>query len=61
MTTTTAMGGGRYRQHQHRGGKQSLEANSRNGFLHEVSFDALIRNNVFKENGTDRSWMGSGS
>ena len=37
-----------------------FEANSRNGFFYEVSFDALIRNNVFKDNGTDRSWMGSG-
>ena len=37
-----------------------FEANSRNGFFYEVSFDALIGNNVFKDNGTDRSWMGSG-
>ncbi len=37
-----------------------FEGNSRNGFFYEVSFDAVIRNNVFQGNGTDRSWMGSG-
>lgn len=37
-----------------------FEANSRYGFFYEVSYDAVIRNNVFSENGTDPTWQGSG-
>jgi hypothetical protein len=37
-----------------------FESNSRHGFLYEVSYDAVIRNNVFKLNATDAAWMGSG-
>jgi hypothetical protein len=37
-----------------------FEANTRFGFFYEVSFDAVIRNNVFRNNGTDPTWSGSG-
>jgi nitrous oxidase accessory protein NosD len=37
-----------------------FEANSRYGFFYEVSYDALIRNNVFSRNATDPTWQGSG-
>ena len=34
--------------------------NSRSGFFYEVSYDAVIRDNVFRANGRDPAWMGSG-
>ncbi len=33
-----------------------FEANTRSGFFYEVSYDAVIRNNLFKGNGTDPGW-----
>ncbi len=37
-----------------------FEANTRYGFFYEVSYAAVIRNNVFRRNATDPTWMGSG-
>ena len=34
--------------------------NTRSGFFYEVSYAAVIRNNVFQANGSDPAWMGSG-
>lgn len=37
-----------------------FEGNSRYGLFYEASFRAIIRNNVFRRNGTDGSWYGTG-
>jgi hypothetical protein len=37
-----------------------FEHNTRYGFFYEVSYDAIIRNNVLRNNGTDRMWRGGG-
>lgn len=37
-----------------------FEHNTRYGFFYEASFDATIRDNVIRDNGTDRTWYGGG-
>ncbi|MGH9890404.1 MAG: right-handed parallel beta-helix repeat-containing protein [bacterium] len=37
-----------------------FEKNTRFGLHYETSFDAVIRNNIFRNNGTDRAWLGGG-
>ena len=36
-----------------------FKANTRYGFFYETSYDAVIRNNVFRRNATDPTWNGS--
>jgi nitrous oxidase accessory protein NosD len=37
-----------------------FEKNTRYGFFYETSFKAVVRNNEFKDNGTDAKWAGAG-
>ena len=37
-----------------------FEKNSRFGFFYEASFDGVVRNNVFRNNGQSTKWNGSG-
>ncbi len=34
-----------------------VEDNTRNGIFHEISYDAVIRNNTVERNGFDRRWL----
>ena len=37
-----------------------FENNTRSGLFYEVSYDAVIRQNIFRHNATDPAWRGSG-